>query len=149
MKKKVLTYILLAFTINTFAQNIFEIKFENCDTEKFVMESNTISVKQKTDFINILATNFDRKAVKEIRGLLSMQIIVNEKGDSCLLSIDNGTNIRTEDLNLKRIIDNEVKWYKPKEKTSVILAIKFHGNKVELKRIGLSSEKGFHELSKN
>ncbi|PKO99296.1 MAG: hypothetical protein CVU03_02380 [Bacteroidetes bacterium HGW-Bacteroidetes-2] len=146
MKNKVLIYILLAFSLNTFAQDIFEKKFENCDTEKFVMESNTISVKQKTDFVNILATNFDKKTVKEIRGLLSLQVIVNEEGGSCLLSIDNETNIRTEDLNLKMIIDNEVKWYKPKEKTSVILAIKFYGNEVELKRIGLSSEKGFHEL---
>ena len=146
MKNKVLIYILLAFSLNTFAQDIFEKKFENCDTEKFVMERNTISVKQKTDFVNILATNFDKKTVKEIRGLLSLQVIVNEEGGSCLLSIDNETNIRTEDLNLKMIIDNEVKWYKPKEKTSVILAIKFYGNEVELKRIGLSSEKGFHEL---
>lgn len=148
--KKAFIYIpvfLLVFTPKSFTQNLFEEVFEGCKTERFVIEKDSIKVKIKGgNLINILAKNFDERVVKEIRGVLSFQVIVDLQGNSCLLSADNETNIKTEQLNLKNIIDNNLKWYKPKEKTSVILAIKFYGNEVELKRIGLNAEKGFHQL---
>ena len=74
-----------------------------------------------------------------------MQILVDLEGNSCLLSVQNETNKKTEQLNLKNIIDNNLKWEIPKEKKSAIIAIQF-SEIVEAKRVGLNSEKGFHEL---
>ena|SRR5690554_1163261 len=141
-------FFLLILGTKSFSQNIFEEVFEGCNTNRFVMEKDslTIKVKEDNDILHLLANGFDKKVVKEIRGVLACQIIVDLEGNSCLLSIENQSNIKTEMLNIKNIIDDNLKWYKPREKTSVIFAVKFYGNEVELKRIGLNS-KGFHDLT--
>ena len=129
------------------AQNIFEDKFEGCNTDRFATEKDSIKVKPtEKDIVNILANNLDDKNVKKIKGLLSFQIIVDLDGKSCLLSVKNETNITSKKLNLKEIIDKNLEWEKPTEKTSVIIALMFYGNSVGKKRIGMSSEKGFHAI---
>lgn len=127
-------------------QYIYGEKFENCNSKYFRTEAEYISVKIINDFVQMLSSNLENKVVKDIRGILSLQIIVDINGKSCLLSFENDTNIDSSNLPLKTIIDNRLFWEKPKENTAVILAIKFFGNEVELKRIGMSKEKGFHEL---
>lgn len=145
--RKLLSIFTLLFTIQTYCQNIFDEKYVSCDTEYFKTESDTISVEMASDFVKTLSSNFDDETVKKIRGILSLQIIVGTDGKSCLLSLDNETNIETSKLAIKSIIDENLLWKKPKEKVSVIVAIKFYGNAVEVKRLGISKEKGFHELT--
>ena len=100
------------------------------------------------DIITILAENFDKEVITDIKGVLSIQIVVDQEGNSCVLSLENDTNIETKELNIKSIFDNKLRWTKPDENKSVIISIKFYGDSVELKRIGLNAEKGFHELLK-
>lgn len=144
-----ITIFLLLFSISfgVHAQNIFDEKFEGCNTDRFSTEKDSIEVKETDkDLVYVLANNLEEENVKKIKGLLSCQIIVDLNGKSCLLSVDNDTNIPTEKLNLKEIIDKNLNWEKPTEKTSVIVAIKFYGTSVEKKRIGMSREKGFHQI---
>lgn len=130
-----------------FSQNIFEEKFSGCNTDHFVMESDSISVRIKDPkLLEILAKNFDKEVVEKIKGDLSLQILVDLQGNSCLLSIENKTNIPTNQLHIKEIIDNKLKWHKPSEKTSPILAIRFYGDAAGIIRMGLGGEKGFHKL---
>lgn len=145
--KKTLVIIAVLFLPQAYSQNIFEEKFDDCNIGYFKTESDTTSVEMVSDFVKMLSTNFDDETVKRIRGILSLQIIVDTEGKSCLLSLENQTNINTVKLGVKSIIDNKLLWEKPKETVSVILATKFYGNVVEIKRIGLSKEKGFHELA--
>jgi len=143
------TLFLLFFSISfgNQAQNIFDEKFEGCNTDRFSTEKDSIEViETDKDLIYVLANNLDKENVKKIKGLLSFQIVVDLNGKSCLLSVDNDTNIPTEKLNLKEIIDKNLDWKKPTEKTSVIVALMFYGTSVEKKRIGMSSEKGFHPI---
>ena len=93
-----------------------------------------------------MANNFSSNNIKKIKGELHLQIIVDLDGKSCLLSVENKTNIESEALELKCIIDNNLTLEKPNEKTSVMIALMFDGNEVALKRIGMSREKGFHEI---
>ena len=144
--KPLLLIIIMLFSFQIYCQNIFDKKFDDCETEYFTTESDTISVKMASDFVNILSSNFEKEIVKKIRGILSLQIIVDKEGKSCLLSLKNETNIDTEKLDIKSIIDKNLLWKKTKQKISVIVATKFYGNAVEVKRIGLSKEKGFHEI---
>lgn len=144
-----ITIFLLLFSISfgVHAQNIFDEKFKGCITDRFSTEKDSIEVKETDkDLVYVLANNLEKENVKKIKGLLSCQIIVDLNGKSCLLSVDNDTNIPTEKLNLKEIIDKNLNWEKPTEKTSVIVAIMFYGKSVEKKRIGMSSEKGFHQI---
>lgn len=144
--KKLLSILVMLFTVQMYCQNIFDEKFDGCNTDYFKTESDTITVELISDFVKILSSNFDDETVKKIRGVLSLQIIVDTDGNSCLLSLENETNIDTSKLVIKSIVDSKLLWKKPKEKVSVIVATKFYGNAVEVKRIGLSKEKGFHEL---
>lgn len=145
--KKLLPILILLFTVQAQSQNIFKEKFNDCNTEYFKTESDTTTVKLVSDFVKILSSNFNDETVKQIRGVLSLQIIVDTDGKSCLLSIENETNIDTSKLDIKSIVDEKLLWETPKEKVSVIIATKFYGNAVEVKRIGLSKEKGLHELT--
>jgi hypothetical protein len=145
--KRILIIVAVLFLSQAYSQNIFDEKFDGCNTDYFKTESDTTTVELVSDFVKILSSNFDDETVKKIRGLLSLQIIVDADGKSCLLSLENETNISTANLAIKSIIDSKLLWEKPKEKISVILATKFYGNAVEVKRIGLSKEKGFHELA--
>ena len=143
------TLIILFITNSSFGQHLFDEKFEGCNTSHFVVESDSISVKPlDQDILTILAENFEKEVITEIRGLVSIQILVDQEGDSCVLSLENDTNIETTDLNIKNILDDKLRWTKPDKNKSVIVAIKFYGDSVELKRIGLNAEKGYHELLK-
>ncbi|VXB05201.1 conserved exported hypothetical protein [Flavobacterium sp. 9AF] len=144
---KILFLLLFSISFVNQAQNIFDEKFEGCNTDRFATEKDAIEVRETNkDLIYVLANNLETENVKKIKGLLSFQIIVDLNGKSCLLSVDNDTNIPTKKLNLKEIIDQNLNWEKPTEKTSVIIAIMFNGASVEKKRIGMSSEKGFHQI---
>lgn len=142
---KLILIILFSTSFRFQAQNIFDEKFEGCNTESFSTEKDSIEVKSTDkDLVFVLAKNLEQESIKKIKGLLSCQIIVDQNGKSCLLSVNNETNIPSKELNLKEIIDQNLNWEKPTEKTSVIVAIMFYGKSVEKKRIGISSAKGFH-----
>ena len=129
------------------AQNVFKEKFQGCNTDQFTTEKDTIKVKSTDkDLVYVLSNYLEKQNVKKIKGLLVFQIIVDLDGKSCLLSVNNKTNIPTESLNLKEIIDQNLNWEKPTEKTSVVIAIMFYGKEVRKKRIGMSAEKGFHPI---
>ena len=132
--------------MNLSSQHLFEEKFEGCETSHFVVEKDKITVTPKEDIINILSTNFDKVVVEKIRGVLSFQILVYKNGESCVLSLQNETNIETDKLNLKEILENNLSWSKPDENKTAIVSIKFFGDSVGLKRIGMN-DKGFHEIT--
>ena len=142
------TFLIFLFFIpfNLSSQNLFEEKFEGCETSHFVVEKDKITVTPNEDIINILSTKFDKEVVKRIRGVLSFQILVYKNGESCVLSLQNKTNIETDKLNIKEILENNLSWSKPDENKSAIVSIKFFGDSVGLKRIGMN-EKGFHEIT--
>lgn len=149
--KKTLLLLLLGLgimNVKLTAQNIFPEKFEGCNTDRFSAESEKIEVEPTNkDIIYVLANNFSSDNIKKIRGELHLQIIVDVNGKSCLLSVENKTNIESDKLELKNIIDNILTWRKPNEKTSVMIAMMFYENEVAVKRIGMNREKGFHEIT--
>ena len=99
----------------------------------------------ENEILKILKDNFEEETIKTIDGMLLLQIIVDLEGNSCLLSLQNETNISSDKLNLKSIIDENLKWKIPLEKKAALVAIKF-SDIVELKRFGINSKKGIHEL---
>lgn len=148
-KTSFLVFTFLLITNYSLSQNLFDEKFEGCKTSHFVVESDTISINTvDQDVVTILANSFKKEVRTDIRGILSIQILVDQEGNSCVLSVENKTNIKTDELDIKSIIDEKLKWTIPEENKSVIVSIKFYGDSVELKRIGLNADKGFHELLK-
>lgn len=139
-----LTGILLFFQVNS--QNLLEETFKGCDTEKFVIESDSISIHPIEDFLDVFSENIDIEIIKEIQGVLFLQILVDKEGKSCLISVDNQTNVPTNQLYLKEMVDERLFWQRPKEKISVMFGLNFQDEFVNYVRVGLDANKGFHPI---
>lgn len=144
MKKYFLLFILFSFS-NLNSQNIFPQKFSGCVTDYFSLESD--SLIGKTDiknFVKVLISGMDEETKKYLSGTISMQIIVDLEGNSCLYSLDNMTPFQVSALNLKKSIDENIVWEKPSKKISPLIELKFKKKSVLYKRIGFNAKIGRH-----
>ena len=142
----ILTFV-FCFSLFGTAQNIFPEKFDGCNTDRFAMEKDTVSVKlQNAEIARVFEKAIDSKSRAKIKGNLLLQVIVDTDGNSCLISIKNDTNIPSGKMRLKEVIDAELVWEKPKEKKSPMISLNFSGNALYITRLGLGGDKGIHEL---
>lgn len=144
MKKYFLLFILFFFS-NLNAQNIFPQKFSGCVTDHFSIESD--SLIGKTDiknFVKVLILGMDEETKKYLSGTISLQIIVDLEGNSCLYSMENMTPFQISALNLKKSIDEKIVWEKPSRKISPLIVLKFKKNSILYKRIGFNAKRGRH-----
>lgn len=146
--RKLISIVTFFIGITVQAQNIFRENFQGCNTDLFALESDTTIARiSDDDFISIVIGSFDKKTKQKIKGTLSMQIIVDLDGKSCLLSIDNKTNISSSKLKIKNTIDSYLIWNKPTKKVGAIVVLNFSDNKISLKRLGMNGYIGWHEIS--
>ncbi|MGK7392311.1 MAG: hypothetical protein ACNS60_18300 [Candidatus Cyclobacteriaceae bacterium M2_1C_046] len=132
---------------NSFSQHIFPDAYIGCNTDRFTMESDsTIAKIDDAELLQVLKSGFSNKAKEKIKGKLSLQLIIDAQGNSCLISLKNETNIRTKKLKLKETIDTNLKWNRPDRKVAVILILDFEGPEVTFTRFGMNKEKGVHVL---
>ena len=149
MKKTAIILILITIVLisEINGQNLFPEKFEGCNTDVFALESDTTIAKiEDGKLIEIISKSLDEKSLKKIKGTLFLQIIVELNGNSCLISLQNETNIKSKKINLKENIDNDLKWGKPEKKVAVIVVFYFKDSGIEIKRLGMNGKKGIHEL---
>lgn len=150
MKKIVFILLLAFYSLTANAQNIYPEKFAGCNTDRFALEKDSIRTKiDMKYFINTLLSGIDAKNREKLSGALSLQIIVDTDGHSCLISIENETNISTDKLNLKATIDNSLIWQKPKQKVSPMLMLKFNPVSVQYKRIGMNGKAGLYLIEED
>ncbi|AEA45230.1 hypothetical protein [Fluviicola taffensis] len=149
MKRNSLSiFVFLVFTMsNSFAQNVFPEQFKGCNTDGFALEHDTTTAKLNSiEFLKLLGDYLGADAMGKLRGKLSLQIIVDLEGNSCLLSIENKTNVKTKKLNLKTWIDQEIKWKKLSEKVGAMIVLEFTESGVTLKRLGMGGTRDWHYL---
>lgn len=145
--RKIVLIILCLMPSLIFGQHLFPEKFKGCITDQFALESDTAKAKiLSTDFIHAVTGDFDEKTMSKIEGLLTMQILVDLDGNSCLLSVENKTNFTAAKLKLKENIDKKLVWGKPSEKVSAIIVLEFHQGTVTYKRLGLNGNTGWHTI---
>jgi hypothetical protein len=141
--KQYLFFFLIFFTLKGFAQSIFKEKWDNCRTEHFVFENDSISLEAKED-IHKKITKLQKTQSSVIKGELLIQVLVAEDGTGCILSFDDQTNLKVGTKVAELI--KEMKWAKTKVKTSVILGFIFNIGVVEVKRYGLDAKRGLHQI---
>ncbi len=129
-------------------QNIFPEAFLDCDTEQFALESDTTNARISGQvLIDVITKDFSRKTRNSISGRLALQIIVYMDGRSCLLSMENDTNISSDKLKIKPAIDNELKWEVPTKVVSAIVMLHFDKNDIRVQRFGMNTKRGgWHEI---
>ena len=151
MQIKQITYIIVFFLLGIVnhlkAQHLFSTTFQDCVTDEFALESDTVNARlSSVDFVESIMEQLNPEVKKKIKGELVFQILVDKEGNSCLLSFENKTNIRTKKLKFKKWIDHTIKWQAPTEKVSAIISLKFKGNHVDYSRMGNNGDKGWHVL---
>ena len=137
------------FNSNCKAQNVYPEKFSGCITDHFALEKD--SLVGKTDInqlIKIVLSSLDDKSKSKIEGVLSLQIIVNLDGSSCLISMKNETNIKSSKFKLKDVIDT-IKWEIPIKKISPLIQLKFNPNSIQYRRLGINGNKGSQLIEEN
>ncbi|MBZ4033167.1 hypothetical protein K6T82_00190 [Flavobacterium sp. 17A] len=140
MMKKILLIALLVFLYNsTYSQNLYPEKYENCHLSNFCLDCGDTKANPPKTFLDELKNNLDKKKLSEIKGIIEVQILIDENGKSCLLSSVNKTNVSSKKINLQKAINNMSFWEpaisknKP-QNSSVSLIFEFENGIVSAKR---------------
>ena len=145
----VLTCFLFAFAKTATAQHLFKEHYDECTTERFALESEIENAKiDEQKIVALLLKDLDEKQLKRLKGKLTLQILVDTDGTSCLLSVENEINIKSKVLNLKDKISSLI-WIAPEKKVAAIVAIRFKKGKYEVKRLGMNADLGVHTLKED
>ncbi len=149
VKDTIIGIFLMLFSIAdySFSQVVFPERMEGCKTYGFGFESDSTDAKLNSiTFIKDLKVHLGEDIVKKMRGKIQLQIIVDTDGSSCLLSVDNKTNVPTEELNLKPWIEENVSWGAPSKQVSAVVVLNFADLGIECKRAGTNKSRGWHYL---
>lgn len=130
------------------AQHIFPEKFFVCNTDRFALEKETTIARiDKKKLIQVIVNGIDKTPKPKVWGRLSLQIVVDREGNSCLLSMHNQTTLLSAQLNLKKAIDQHLVWEKPAQQVAALVVIDFFGRRSTVKRIGLDANAGWYEIT--
>lgn len=149
MKKLVLICLTLCLAgASLQAQYVYPERFEdNCYLDEFDYESTEIIAKiDESVLIETITQGWSDKILKGAEGNLGMQILVDERGRSCLVSVRNDTNLKMKKLNL---IENvgQLKWNRLTKKISPVVVFVFGEEGIEVKRLGTSDQKTLTEIN--
>ena len=141
-------FAILLFSSIAKAQNLFPEKFKECDTERFLLESDTANAGiDEEEFKEIVLSALKEKDLNRIRGEIAFQIIVDLHGNSCLISMENGTNVKSKKMDIKAAIDSDLMCDPPTQQVAAIVKLEFREHIIRLTRLGLNGKRGWHELS--
>ncbi|PIQ48424.1 MAG: hypothetical protein COW03_10395 [Cytophagales bacterium CG12_big_fil_rev_8_21_14_0_65_40_12] len=146
-QKLFIALLFLGFGTQAFSQHVYPEVIDNCYLDQFIFESDsTIAKLDKDKIIEVITTGWDEKTLKSAEGVLSLQVLVNNRGASCLMSIQNETNMKTKKMNLTETINDNLKWPRMPQKVSVIMVLTFDKGKIDLKRLGTKDKKSLIAL---
>jgi hypothetical protein len=146
--KRLLPLLILLICSIAHAQHIFPEKFFRCNADRFALEHETIIARiDQKKLIEVIRNGIDKTPKPKVWGRLSLQIVVDLEGKSCLLSMYNQTTLLPAQFDLKKDIDDNLVWEKPAQQVSVLVVLDFYGRRTTVKRIGFDADTGWHELT--
>lgn len=137
---------LIAFS-SANAQQIFMEKLTLCNATPFVMETDTTTAKvADTTIVRIIKQCFDPRIKTVIQGKLLLQILVDQRGRSCLLSYENNTNLPNHVMKLEETINKELVWNVVPQVTCAVVRVTITKEEINIKRLGINQNKTWIEL---
>jgi hypothetical protein len=140
MIKIILTTIVI-FTFNfSYGQNLYPVKFESCKLSRFCLDCGEPKAELPENGLQFLINNLNPKASKKINGAITLQILVDTLGNSCLISAENKTNISVKKLDIENAVNSMPTW-KPASKkgklsnSSISIELIFKDGKVSFRRL--------------
>lgn len=139
MKTYFLTFSLFLSALIVNGQNLYQEKFDDCKLSTFCLDCGDIKAEPQSNIIDEIIKNLNKSNFAKTKGIIEVQILVDENGKPCLLSVQNQTNISTTKLKLKKAINNTSYWNPAVNKgknqnTSVSLVLEFDNGKLSVKR---------------
>ncbi|MEO8233806.1 MAG: hypothetical protein ABI549_00195 [Flavobacterium sp.] len=132
-----------------FSQSIFKEEIGPCLTERFVLDKDTVQAELENDkLLKIICDNLKPKLLEKLKGKMYLQVIVYNSGNSCLMSVFNNTNFTTNELNIKEIVNDKIKWETLEDKSvCAIIFLSFDKKFRTIKRYGYFYGKGYVEIN--
>lgn len=91
--RKTISILLIAFTLNLNAQNIFPVKLDNCKSAEFCLDCGDIKAGySEEEFIKLQERLNSTLNLRGISGSVKFQVLVDSKGKACVLSHTDQTN---------------------------------------------------------
>ncbi len=139
MKTYFLTLILLFSVLILNAQNLYQEKFNDCKLSTFCLDCGDTKSEPQSTIIDEIIQNLDKSTFTKTKGIIEIQILINEDGKPCLLSVQNQTNVSTKKLKLKEAINNSSNWSPAitkgkKQNSSVSVILEFNNGSLSAKR---------------
>lgn len=138
MKKTLLLALLIAgLCLNVKAQHVYPEVYDHCYLDQFDFETDQIIAKiDSKTLIKTITRGWDKKTLNKAEGSLGLQILVDRRGNSCLMSVRNDTNMKLKKLNLNKNINDNLKWERLSNKISTIILLEFKDGEISMKRLG-------------
>ena len=153
--KSIFLILFVFTTLNSVGQSLFPIKFENCNTERFIVEGKEIySECDLIEYLTKFKSKIDPKLLVKIKGQITFQIIIDKTGSPCCQSLKNELNGKGKKVDFKKFIDGINIWGTPtqngKEVTvAAIIKIVFTGDQIEIQRLGFNMKTGLIKLDEH
>ncbi|MFY0594747.1 hypothetical protein [Roseivirga sp.] len=151
MRYLLLTILLcLGFASSLSAQHVYPLKFDDCYLDQFKFETDFIQVKvDEKVLIEKVTAGWTSKMIEKAVGDLGLQILVDKRGKSCLVSVRNDTNMKMKKMNLSANINNKLQWERSENKISALVLLQFKDGTITTKRLGTVDMKNLTEIKNN
>lgn len=148
--KHLFIVLMMTFCAQSFAQHAYPEVTNNCYLDQFVLESDSIIAKIDNDkIIEAVTQGWDDKMKSKIEGVLGLQILVDNRGNSCLISYRNDTNQKPKKMNIEGNVNDHLKWSRQSIKVSAIAVLEFKDGEITVKRMGTKDYVNLVELKDN
>lgn len=148
--KHLLFALLMISSVQSFAQHAYPEVTNNCYLDQFVLESDSIIAKiDKAKIIEAVTQGWDSKMKNKTEGVLGLQILVDNRGNSCLISYRNDTNQKPKKMNIEGNVNDHLKWPRQSIKVSAIAVLEFKDGEISVKRMGTKDYVNLVELKDN
>ncbi len=148
--KHLLFALMMIASVQSFAQHAYPEVTNNCYLDQFVLESDSIIAKiDRSKIIEAVTQGWDTKMKSKIEGVLGLQILVDNRGNSCLISYRNDTNQKAKKMNIEGNVNDHLKWPRQSVKVSAIAVLEFKDGEISVKRMGTKDYVNLVELKDN
>lgn len=135
-------FFILAFALitkNLYAQSLYPEEFHDCKFSSFCLDCGDTKAEPPKTIIQSLLNGIGNKNLGVLKGTIELQILIDQNGKPCLLSVNNNTNIGTAELNIKAVINGTENWTPAitgtkKENSSVCIILQFENGRYSAKR---------------
>ena len=154
MKALVLFCCTILGTTSLFSQNIYPEKYDDCNSGLFLLEGKKILIDiDNEQLLSNILEQLDPKILNKLMGDLYFQVYVDSLGNHCCLSLKNELNKKGQNVNFKKIVDENTVWSIPTRENNIaavsaMVKIQFTKETIFLSRLGFNGKVGWLELSR-